>query len=54
MNARAGVDPDRIEVAVVVHGKAIFDVSGEGNGNADLVDRLLASLNGQFWVSLRN
>ena len=41
MHARAGVDPERIEVAVVVHGKAIYDVSGEAPGSAGLVGALL-------------
>jgi intracellular sulfur oxidation DsrE/DsrF family protein len=41
MHARAGVDADRIRVAVVVHGKAVFDVSGDAPGNADLVAALL-------------
>ena len=42
MHARAGVDAERIEVAIVVHGKAINDVSGEAPGNAELVAALLA------------
>ncbi len=41
MHARAGVDTDRIEVAVVVHGKAVFDVTRETTGNADLVSALV-------------
>ena len=41
MHARAGIDPNRISVAVVVHGKAIFDVSGDAPGNAALVAALL-------------
>jgi intracellular sulfur oxidation DsrE/DsrF family protein len=41
MHARAGIDPERIEVAVVVHGKAIYDVSGEAQGNAKLVAALI-------------
>ena len=41
MHARAGVDPERIEVAVVVHGKAIYDVSGEAPGSAELVAALI-------------
>ena len=41
MHARAGIDPERIEVAVVVHGKAIYDVSGEAPGSAELVAALL-------------
>lgn len=41
MHARAGVDANRIRVAAVVHGKAIYDVSGEAQGNADLVAALL-------------
>lgn len=41
MHARAGVDADRISVAVVVHGPAVHDVSGDGPGNADLVATLV-------------
>ena len=41
MHARAGVDPDRIELAVVVHGGATFDVSAEAGVNADLVAALI-------------
>lgn len=41
MHARAGVDTDRIEVAVVVHGKAIDDVSGAAPGSAELVAALI-------------
>lgn len=41
MHARAGIAVDRIELAVVVHGTAIHDVSGEATGNADLVAMLL-------------
>ena len=41
MHARAGIDPDRIEVAVVVHGKAIDDVSGDAPANAPLVAALV-------------
>jgi intracellular sulfur oxidation DsrE/DsrF family protein len=41
MHARAGVDAERIEVAVVVHGKAIYDVSGEAPGSAELVAALI-------------
>ena len=41
MHARAGVDEDRIEVAVVVHGAAVHDVSGQAPGNAELVTALI-------------
>ena len=41
MHARAGVDPERIDVAVVVHGKAIYDVSGEAPASAELVAALI-------------
>ena len=41
MNARAGISPDNIEVAVVVHGKAVFDVSGDNPTSAELVATLL-------------
>lgn len=50
MQARAGVDPDRVALAVVVHGGAIFDVlnadthadrkSGAANPNAELIAAL--------------
>ncbi|MEJ2258439.1 MAG: DsrE family protein [Woeseiaceae bacterium] len=43
MHARAGVDAKRIRVAVVVHGKAIYDVSGEAPDNAGLVAALLGA-----------
>jgi intracellular sulfur oxidation DsrE/DsrF family protein len=41
MHARAGVDADRIKVAVVVHGKAVHDVSREAAGGAGLVAALI-------------
>ncbi len=41
MLARAGVDADRIKIAVVVHGKAVHDVSGEDSSSADLVADLI-------------
>ena len=41
MHARAGVDADRINLAVVVHGKAVYDVSKGGTSNADLVSALV-------------
>jgi len=41
MHARAGVDAERIEVAVIVHGKAIHDVSGEAPASAELVAALV-------------
>lgn len=41
MHARAGIDPNRIEIAVVVHGKAIYDVSGEAPASAPLVAALV-------------
>lgn len=41
MHARAGIDPERIEVAIVVHGKATLDVSERGAGNAGLVAALI-------------
>ena len=40
MHARAGVSAERIEVAVVVHGTAIHDVSREATVNAALVAAL--------------
>lgn len=41
MHARVGVDVDRIEIAVVVHGTAVHDVSGETTSSADLVAALI-------------
>ena len=41
MHARAGVSEKRIEIAVVVHGTAIHDVSGEAPGSAGLVAALI-------------
>ncbi len=41
MHARAGVETDRIEVAVVVHGSAVLDVSGETSSSEDLVSALI-------------
>ena len=39
--ARIGVDADRVDIAVIVHGGATFDVSGHAPANADLVATLL-------------
>ena len=41
MHARAGVPVDSIALAIVVHGTAVYDVSGDAKGNADLVAALL-------------
>ncbi len=41
MHARAGIDPDRIELAVVVHGKAVHDVAKESSTSAELVAALV-------------
>lgn len=41
MHARAGVDADRIEVAVIVHGGAIHDVSSDSTSSAELLAALL-------------
>lgn len=41
MHARAGIDEDRIHVAIVFHGKAIRDVSGAAPASADLVATLI-------------
>jgi intracellular sulfur oxidation DsrE/DsrF family protein len=41
MLARTGVDADRVEIAVVVHGGAVYDVSGDGPFSADLVATLI-------------
>ena len=41
MHARAGIDPDHIELAVIVHGQAVFDVSGNDPASADLVATLI-------------
>ena len=41
MHARAGVEAEHIELAVVVHGTAVHDVSGDASGSADLVAALI-------------
>jgi intracellular sulfur oxidation DsrE/DsrF family protein len=41
MHARAGIDANRIEVAVVVHGKAVHDVSTEASSSTGLVAALI-------------
>jgi intracellular sulfur oxidation DsrE/DsrF family protein len=41
MHARAGISLERIELAIVVHGKAVHDVSGDAPGNAELVATLI-------------
>ena len=41
MHARAGIEQDRIELAVVVHGTAVHDVSGKESGSAALVAALV-------------
>jgi intracellular sulfur oxidation DsrE/DsrF family protein len=41
MHARAGVDAEDISLAVIVHGKAVFDVSGKAPASADLVAALI-------------
>jgi intracellular sulfur oxidation DsrE/DsrF family protein len=41
MHARAGIDLDRIELAVVVHGKAVHDVADESSSSAELVAALV-------------
>jgi len=41
LHARAGVDADRIKLAVVVHGTAVHDVSREATGSAGLVAALV-------------
>ena len=46
MHARAGVPEENIAVAVVIHGKAVFDVAkpkeGEENASAGLVEALVS------------
>lgn len=59
----AGVMPEQITVAVVVHGKAVFDVvnasrhatevEGSDHPNAALVERILDS-GGEIWVCARS
>ena len=59
----AGVAPDRITVAVVVHGRAVFDVvnadrharevEGSDHPNEALVERILAA-GGEIWVCARS
>jgi intracellular sulfur oxidation DsrE/DsrF family protein len=44
MHARAGVDPENLHVAVVIHGRAVFDVARAGNGNAHPNASLIAAL----------
>ena len=48
MHAAAGVPADRLEVAIVVHGRAAFDLvtdarRGEANANAALVAALIGA-----------
>jgi intracellular sulfur oxidation DsrE/DsrF family protein len=53
MHARAGVDPDNIHLAIVLHGRAVRDVShaaeGEVNASAELI-RILLEHNVTFYV----
>ena len=59
----AGVAPDRVTVAVVVHGEAIFDVVNAGrhaaeversdHPNAEVVQRILDA-GGEIWVCARS
>ena len=41
MHTRAGVDADRIKVAVVVHGKAVHDVTIKASSSSGLVATLI-------------
>ncbi len=46
MHVAAGVDPKNIKLAVVIHGKAVFDVTNDAkyggtNANADLIKTLM-------------
>lgn len=41
MHARAGIPKDRIDVAIVVHGGAVHDVSGDDSGSEALVAALI-------------
>ena len=41
MHARAGIEPDRIDLAIVVHGTAVHDVSGKEPDSAALVAALV-------------
>ena len=41
MHARAGVAPERIRLAVVVHGSAVHDVSDRDAGSAELIKTLV-------------
>jgi len=47
MHGRAGIDPDNIHVAVVIHGRAVHDVAdvegGQLAANAELIETLLAN-----------
>jgi intracellular sulfur oxidation DsrE/DsrF family protein len=59
----AGVPNDRVTVAIVVHGEAIFDVIGDEphrahvgeseHPNAALVERIIAA-GGEIWVCARS
>ncbi|WP_286831080.1 MULTISPECIES: DsrE family protein [Kordiimonas] len=47
MHVAAGADPKNIKLAVVIHGKAVFDVTNDAkhggpNANADLIQTLMA------------
>ena len=41
MHARAGIDTDRIKLAIVVHGKAVHDVAMASESNAGLIAALV-------------
>ena len=41
MHARAGIDANRIRLAVVVHGKAVHDVSDKASSSSGLVASLI-------------
>lgn len=59
----AGAEPDQVTVAVVVHGKAVFDVvnatrhatevEGSDHPNAVLVERII-NAGGEIWVCARS
>ena len=40
MHARAGIAEENIQVAVVVHGKAVMEMAGEGSASAGLIEAL--------------
>ncbi|MBI1237305.1 MAG: hypothetical protein GC188_11530 [Alphaproteobacteria bacterium] len=46
MHARAGLDPENIELAIVVHGRAVRDVADVDGGQSGINEALIAALTG--------